>query len=76
MSTAKDQSKKIRRAVRQQAATVRQQVAVQIVTDLCALPFAQRLKWAVKIARGLRLSPWERLKLHFAGRRCDAKTNK
>lgn len=61
MSTAKIESKKIRRAVQKQADAIRERVAVDIVANLCALPFGQRVKWAWKILRGLKL-PW-RVKL-------------
>jgi hypothetical protein len=87
MSTAKVDAKKIRRAVQDQAAAIRERVAVEIVGNLCALPLPQRLKWAWKIARGIRLSPWDRVKMWstekarharrlLKKRKDDAKTNK
>jgi hypothetical protein len=53
MSTAKDQAKKIRRAVGQQANSVREQVAVDMILRIYMLPLGERIKWAAKIVRGL-----------------------
>lgn len=53
MSTAKVDSKKIRRAVADMADDVREAVAQEIVAGMMLLPFRGRLKWAVRILRGI-----------------------
>ena len=54
MSTAKENSKKIRREVKKHAQAIHNKVAQEVVTGLYMLDLWERAKWSWKILRGLR----------------------
>jgi hypothetical protein len=67
MGSAKDASKKIRREVKQavtiQADLLRERLIIEIIHNLYCLPFWQRVKWALKLMRGISISPWDKLEI-------------
>lgn len=64
MGKAKNDAKKIRRAVNQHADSITEQVAINIIMRLYTLSLWERIKWATKIVRGLpmRESLWSWMK--------------
>lgn len=61
MTTAKDQSRKLRqqatRAVQEHADAIRETVTQEVIAGLYMMPLGERIKWGLKIIRGLDL-PW------------------